>query len=81
MNKREALTTFEVVVGRIATRDLAYVWHVEDGEQAGMRLPLKRSVVSDPTGQFVEISEGMHLTVDVDPADPTRITCARAHTN
>jgi hypothetical protein len=77
MTKPAVPTTFEVVVGRIATRDLAYVWHAEDGEQRGMRLPLKRTIVTGEHGEFVEIVEGMHLQVDVDPANPTKITVAR----
>ena len=77
MNEREFATTFEVVVGRTATCELAYVWRADDVEQTGTRFPLKRALVTGERGEFVEITEGMHLQVDVDPANPTRITLAR----
>jgi hypothetical protein len=77
VSRNEAPRTFEVVVGRIATRDLAYVWRIEEGEPTGLRLLLKRSIVRDHQGRFVEITEGMHLLVAVDPAQPNRIEVAR----
>jgi hypothetical protein len=77
MQAGEQRVAFEVIVGRVASRDLAYVWRVVDGERMGTRLALKRALVTNEHGWHVEIAEGMHLEIHVDPVQPTRITSAR----
>jgi hypothetical protein len=75
---------FEVVVGRLATDDLAYVWRPDaTGAPSGVRYPLKRALVTDQHGNHAEIVEGTRLRIDVDPTRPTRITsaCVIAHSS
>jgi len=77
VNSRDLPLTFEAVVGRIASRDLAYVWRIDDGKQSGVRLPLRRALAKDKHGQSIEIIEGMHVAVEVDPTTRTRIIRAQ----
>jgi hypothetical protein len=68
---------FQVIVRRLLTKELAYVWRERAPRfPEGRRYMLKRILVTGPGGTLADVTEGMHLRVTTDPLNPDRITFA-----
>jgi hypothetical protein len=65
---------FEVVVTRLVTNTLAYVWRSGSGLERGYAL--HRTLVTDEQGRSAPIHEGTRLRVETESGDPDRIRFA-----